>query len=186
MLKLSDIQAQPWLWRMGDQALWMKPLSLSTFASAELYGCGLDDLMHPDQAQSLTAWVTLYAFLQGAEVTQELQARLLVNPSAFKGFVDHVSASFTPDEGEEERPQPRRHRRNKDPRTKIGAPGGPTMKETNSPGGKTDYAALFDLARYARISLGDLYQMTFKGLAALTRHLAAHPPVPNPITGQVD
>ena len=184
MLKLSDLQAPPWLWRMGDQQLWMKPLSLSTFAAAELYGCGLDDLIAQDQTEALSAWVMLFAFLSDQEPGEELQAMLLSNKDAFAAFVQHVQESFTFDNESESSKPKTTHRRNKDPREKIGTPGGPTMKTEKKRG--TDYAVLFDLARYARISLGDLYQMTFRGLAGLTAHLAANPPTPNPLTGQID
>lgn len=147
----------------------MRPLSLETFAAAEVYGCGLDLLVNPDPQVHVAAWAGLYALLSG--ISPEEAAEELVQPGALEAFTGVVQQALDTGPGEE-RPN---HRRTKDPREKIGVPGGSTMKSTEG----TDYAVLLDLSRFTHIPLGDIYQMTFRGLSALSENLRANPPKPS-------
>lgn len=174
-IRLSDIQAQAWVWRTGvpgKPPVSMKPLSLATFAAAELAGCGLDALLNPDLEAATEAWIVLYAFLRGED--PELVAREVgVNRAAFAAFIEHVKASIeSPVQEEQVRTS---HRRSKDPRTHIVSPDGTTMEAREG----TNYAVLFDLVRYTRVSLDDLYRMTYRGLMALSSHLEDNPPAPS-------
>lgn len=180
MLRLSDGQAPTWLWRVDGQVHSMLPLSLSTFALAEANGCGLDDLLHGTDEERYRSWIALYALISGRsfeEALPEVQA----HPDAFVAFVGHVQSSFA--DGEPEPEPTRTHRRAKDPREKIEGLDGRTMKPDDSTGdsGKagTDYRLLFDLSRYARIPLSDIYRMSFRGLGELSRYLKDNPPMPS-------
>lgn len=154
----------------------MLPLSLSTFAMAETNGCGLDQLLGEDEGERLTAWAGLYALLAGRTI-EDVIPEINAHPAAFETFVTHIQQSFV---GEQNDEPPSNHRRAKDPRSKIGTPDGRTMKSEDREGvPSTDYRLLFDLSRYARISLGDIYQMTFRGLGELSSYLKDNPPVPS-------
>lgn len=170
VLRLSDIQAPAWVWNTGvpDEApIRMKPLSLATFAEAELMGCGLDALT----SGSTDAWVYFYAFLRG-DHPDAVAEEVAVHPQAFATFIQHVQTTLpspNPDDGGGHV----LHRRSKDPRTQT-----PPADSADQPP-STDYTLLFDLARYTKLPLGDIYQMTFKGLAALVEHLESNPPAPS-------
>lgn len=186
MLRLCDGQAPVWYWNIGGQTHTMLPLSLSTFALAEVNGCGLDQLLGGEEAQRIEAWVALYALLSGRR-TEDVVEEALSHPEAFQAFVSHVQDSFTGDKTEDEPEAEYTHRRAKDPRKKITTGDGRTMKPDDSADGTgTDYRLLFDLSRYARISLGDIYKMTFRGLGELTSYLKDNPPVPSSPFGMGD
>lgn len=152
----------------------MRPLSLATFAAAELNGCGLDSLLNSeDEEQALEAWILLYAFLRGDE-PEKVALEVHSDQRAFTAFVEIVQASFQGEDSEEAAPT--NHRRSKDPRGKIKAQDGRSMKEEAE---ETDYSVLFDLARYSKIPLSDIYGMTFRGLVGLTQNLSENPPMPS-------
>lgn len=185
MLKLSDIQAPVWVWKPNaEKTHRMRPLSLATFAEAELMGCGLDNLLSRNEQVALEAWINLYAFL-GDIPQEEAALEIMTNPKMFEAFSQQVQLTFLPPDDDEESSRGKSHRKSKDPRNKIKIPDGASMRseDSDSPSTQTDYSIFFDLARLAKISISDLYKMTFKGLIALTKHLERNPPVPNGMFG---
>lgn len=186
MLNLSDVQAPYWVWKASAEKRYrMRPLSLATFAEAELMGCGLDHLLSKNEQESLEAWINLYAFL--SETTpEEASLEIVSNPKMFEAFAMQVQQTFLPphdDDPSNKTSHGKSHRKSKDPREKIKIPDGDSMKPDGSPG-STDYTVLFDLARLTKISLTDIYKMTFRGLIGLTKHLEDNPPIPSGLLGE--
>lgn len=188
MLKLSELRAQPWLWTMGGVTRWMAPLSLSTFAKAEANGCGLDELLSPDQERKVQAWIAFYAIVQDRLPDDALVAEVQAAGEQFAQFVQYVQATFDDgDDGEVETPVAYNHRKTKDPRELLGMKLGDTLKPETESGPETDFSMLFDVSRISRIPIADVYAMTFKGLGALARHLKQNAKsMVNPLTGAVD
>lgn len=185
-LKLSDIRAPNWVWTNGaGKSYKMRPLSLATFAEAELMGCGLDQLLSDNEQQSIAAWILLYAFL--ADISPEdASVELSTHPKMFEGFAKHVQTTFLPPtEDESNETKKGTHRKSKDPRDKIKSMAGDSVSSSkdrkDQPG--SDYVLLFDLARYMKISIDDLYKMTFTGLIGLSKHLEDNPPMPTGLFG---
>lgn len=148
----------------------MQPLSLSTFAHAELYGVGLDRLVSPNVDEQLEAWIGLYALL--SRITPEEAAdELGRSPESLVAFTEVVQRSLEPQETPDAKPN---HRRTKDPREVIASLSGATMKSSQG----TDYSMLIELSRFAGVPLSDIYQMTFRGLSALSESIKANPPQP--------
>ena len=175
-MKLRDLQAPPWAVTVGERRFTMRPLSLATFAEAELYGLTLARL---SDADSSTAWVELFAFLHGIDPTdtirieEELLPELLTDPLGYEAFRVRVAESFS---GEESTPQPSSPKSSeKKPRRvqKYKAPE-EQVKESQL----VDYGFLIDISRSVGISVHDLMRMTFYGVTSASQSLERLPPVP--------
>ncbi|WP_353540443.1 hypothetical protein [Deinococcus xinjiangensis] len=148
---------------------------MATFAEAELMGCGLDELLDDrDQTKNFATWIELYAFLRSEPIDLVIE-EVTQRPEIFTAFVKHVQKSFDAPEGEET--EKYNHRKAKDPRERVRSPDdGRAMKEKRE---ATDYSVLFDFVRYTRMSLEDIYRMSFRGLTALAQSLQKSPPQPS-------
>lgn len=177
-MRLRDLQAPAWAITVGERKFRMRPLSLATFAEAELYGL---DLSRLSDKQDTKAWIELFAFLANTDPTDEQHLRdeilpyLLVDPVGFESFRVRVAQSFSGEELPEQAPE---REPKKGPRKvqKFKAPQPEEVVEAKKE--SVDYAFLIDVARTSGIPIRDLMLMTFYGVTSVSKSLEKLPPVP--------
>lgn len=173
-MKLQDIQAPPWWCRIGSTSYRLKPLSLATFAEAEVVGLTLGRL---STATSAEPWVQLLALLTDHDpadesyVQEHLLPDVLCDPLGFERFRTQVAGSF--DTGDAPHPAkkkgPRKVQRFKKPADPAEDPE-PEQDET------LDFEFLVDVSRSSGVSMADLMRMTFTGVTAVSKSLERIPP----------
>jgi hypothetical protein len=137
VLQLSDLYAGEWIMSIQGKPYKMLALSLRTFALAEQYGCGLNDLLQkPPESKSgndaenqnnqndPTAgmlWLKLIKFLTQDQITElELAEWLLCEPQELSEFIKRVTDTFDSERPETQPDQPvHSHRRTRDPRARL-------------------------------------------------------------------
>lgn len=182
-MRLRDLQAPAWAVTLGVKTFRMRPLSLATFAEAEMYGL---DLSRLSNKQDHKAWIELFAFLSGQDPTDEqhladeLLPELLTDPIGFEAFRVRVAESFSGEElpQQQDAPEPKKGPRkvqkykSPEPEEAVGE-----KKET------VDYAFLIDVARTSGVPIRDLMLMTFYGVTCVSKSLEKLPPMPGLLGG---
>lgn len=178
MLRLCDVWAQPWGLNFGETRYEFKPLSLNTFAQAELRGLTLTKLAGQGD-KVLEAWLLLFMFLAEIENTpanlEELLAVILTSPNEWEMFQHTVGSTFS--DGSDAA-SPGKQVQTGQRRVKQWKPPKQDSEDEQDEPDQADYSFLVLVSRMSGISLADLSRMTFRGLLSVQKSLEEMPPQP--------